>query len=43
MAHNKFSDWSAKEYEKLLGFAQPMDKKTKNVARMPEGNTVRVA
>jgi len=43
VAHNKFSDWSDREYEKLRGFAEVAEKKAKNIARMPEGNTARVA
>ena len=38
IAHNKFSDWSKHEYESLLGYAQPAEKKAKNIARMPETN-----
>ena len=26
LAHNKFSDWTAKEYNMLLGYAQPAEK-----------------
>ena len=33
MAHNIFSDWTDVEYEKLLGYAAPAEKKTKNYAR----------
>ena len=29
VGHNKFSDWTQGEYEKLLGYAAPMDKKAK--------------
>ena len=25
VGHNKFSDWSDREYQKLLGFAQPAE------------------
>ena len=31
VGHNKFSDWSDREYQKLLGFAQPAEQKAKNV------------
>ena len=41
LAHNKFSDWTAKEYNMLLGYAQPAEKQAKNVARM--SNTAAVA
>lgn len=32
VSHNKFSDWTQREYEKLLGFAPGVDKQTKDVA-----------
>jgi len=34
VAHNKFSDYSPREFQKLLGYAQPVEKQAKNIARM---------
>ena len=42
VGHNKFSDWSDKEYEKILGFAAPAEKMTKNFAPRPS-NTLEIA
>ena len=33
VAHNVFSDWSQQEYEKMLGYAAPVEKKAKSVAK----------
>ena len=40
LAHNKFSDYSEKEFSKLLGYAQPAEKKAKNIARMPNSANI---
>jgi hypothetical protein len=42
VGHNKLSDWTQGEYEKLLGYAVPMEKKTKNLEE-PESNATVVA
>ena len=42
VGHNKFSDWSSTEFEKLLGYAQPADKMAKDVAA-PASNAAVVA
>ena len=41
VAHNKFSDWSASEFEKLLGYAQPIEKKLQEAPQ--PSNTFEVA
>lgn len=41
VGHNKFSDWTDKEFEKILGFAAPAEKKTKNYAS--RSNTLDIA
>ena len=43
LAHNKFSDWTHKEYNNLLGYAQPAEKQAKNIARMSNTATVAAA
>jgi len=40
LAHNKFSDWSEKEFSKLLGYAQPVERQAKNIARMPNSANI---
>ena len=40
LAHNKFSDWSEKEFSKLLGYAMPAEKQAKNIARMPNSANI---
>ncbi len=40
LAHNKFSDYSEKEFSKLLGYALPAEKKAKNIARMPNSANI---
>ena len=36
VTHNKFSDWTQDEYEGILGWAQPEEKKSKNESGLPE-------
>lgn len=43
MAHNKFSDWTKKEYVSLLGYAQPAEKQSKDIATTDQTNTAVVA
>ena len=43
VGHNKFSDWTQAEYQKLLGYAAPAEKQAKNYmmpAHMSNGETV---
>jgi len=40
VGHNKFSDWTQAEYEKLLGYALPMEKKAKSYETRRNSSTV---
>ena len=44
VGHNKFSDWTQGEYQKLLGYAAPAEKQAKNymmpAEMMSNGETV---
>ena len=40
IAHNKFSDWTKPEYEKMLGYAAPAEKQARTIAKTSNSASV---